>query len=98
MAARTVGEEVLYYAKSAYRHSNGRCRSQDVLRALRLFNQLTGGHMDVGRPDSIVCQGAERGIQIIDTWTIRVHGKLVTNLDVGRNCEDGCSFPANTKL
>lgn len=55
--------------------------------------------MDVGRPDSIVCQGAERGYNLYDTWTIRVHGRIVTNLDVGRLIvEDGCFVSANTKL
>lgn len=55
--------------------------------------------MDVGWPDSIVCQGAERGYNLYDTWTIRVHGKIVTSLDVGRLIvEDGCFVSANTKL
>lgn len=55
--------------------------------------------MDVGRPDSIGCKGTERRYSLYDTWTIRVHGKIVTNLDVGRlKLEDGCFFSANTKL
>ena len=55
--------------------------------------------MDVGRPDSIGCQGIERRYNLYDTWTIRVHGKIVTNLDVGRLIvEDGCFVSANTKL
>lgn len=55
--------------------------------------------MDVGRHDSIGCQGTERRYNLYDTWTIRVHGKIVTNLDVGRLIvEDGCFVSANTKL
>lgn len=55
--------------------------------------------MDVGRPDSIDCQGTERRFNLYDTWTIRVHGKIVTNLDIGRLIvEDGCFVSANTKL
>lgn len=34
-----------------------------------------------------------------DSWTVRVHGKIATNLDVGRLIvEEGCFVSANTKL
>lgn len=55
--------------------------------------------MDVCRPDSIGCQGTESRYNLHDTWTIRVHRKIVTNLDVGRLIvENGCFVSANTKL
>lgn len=36
---------------------------------------------------------------LYDSWTVRVQGKVVTNLDVGRLIvEEGCFVSANTKL